>query len=257
MALLSIACPECGARVKSSKGFKRGQDVSCPKCETDFTVGDTASADESLDKEWSYKNSWMRFAVLGVLLVVLGVLGYMLYQKKQANKDTDTGTAQSDDEMPMVNPKLVGKGDPGLRPVGRTGGGGVGGGQPKGNAGESKDASPDTESIRKLLIGSWEGARKDEKFAIEYKQDGSFSYSVDGNAKKSIEGRWKIAGIEPVKTATGTRNLIAWLRMEWVPEGQEARTGRALFNELGTLTHPLLDRGAGEKGQTAVFNRKN
>jgi hypothetical protein len=255
VALLSIACPECGARVKSSKGFKRGQAVSCPKCETDFTVGDSTSGDESLDKEWSYKNSWMRFAVLGVLLVVLGVLGYMLYEKKRANKDTDT--VQSDDEIPMANPRLVGKGDPGLRPVERTGGGGVGGGRPKVNAGETKDGAADSESVRKQLIGSWEAARNDERYAIEYKPDGSFTYSVDGKAKKSIEGRWKVAGIEPLKTAPGTRNLIAWVRMEWVPEGQEAMTGRALYNELGTMTHPLLDRGAGQKAPTAVFNRKN
>jgi hypothetical protein len=255
VALHSIACPECGARVKSSKGFKRGQDVSCPKCETDFSVDNVDSTDESPDTEWSYKNSWIRYAVLGVLVVVLGVLGYMLYEKKRAAKETDT--VQSDDEIPMANPKLVGKGDPGLRPIGRSGGGGAGVGQPKGNSGEAKDASPDRESIRKQLTGSWEAARNDEKFAIEYKPDGSFTYSVDGKAKKSIEGRWKMAGIEPVKTAQGTRNLIAWVQMEWVPEGQEAMTGKALYNELGTLTHPLLDRGAGEKRPTAVFNRKN
>lgn len=35
------------------------------------------------DEEWSYKNSWIRYAVLGVLVVVLAVLGYMLYKKKQ------------------------------------------------------------------------------------------------------------------------------------------------------------------------------
>jgi Zn-finger nucleic acid-binding protein len=44
------------------------------------------AADED-EEEWSYKNSWIRYAVLGVLLLVLAVLSYMLYEKrkKEAN----------------------------------------------------------------------------------------------------------------------------------------------------------------------------
>ena len=253
MALLSIACPECGARVKSSKGFKRGQAVSCPKCETDFTVGETASADESLDKEWSYKNSWMRFAVLGVLLVVLGVLGYMLYDKKRnEGKDTAGGGDDDEDTARLVEPRIAGPAPKTkLVPVIPSGGPG-----PRKANGEPQPQTQ-ADEMKKALVGTWEAKREDETHTVEYTADGSFTYNVDGKAKKSIEGRWKVAGIEPVKTATGTRNLIAWLRMEWVPEGQEAMTGRALYNELGPLTHPLLDRGAGQKGPTAIFNKKN
>ena len=38
MAIMRIECPECGAGLKSPTGFKPGQSVACPKCETYFTV---------------------------------------------------------------------------------------------------------------------------------------------------------------------------------------------------------------------------
>lgn len=118
MPLNRIACPECGAGLKSASGFDPGDTVSCPKCETDFVVPEpepdevpkkgkaagkkpvrAAASDEDErpkkkkkkkagdedEDEWSYKNSWIRYAILGVLLVVLAVLGYMLYKKRQAD----------------------------------------------------------------------------------------------------------------------------------------------------------------------------
>jgi Zn-finger nucleic acid-binding protein len=45
------------------------------------------AAEDEEEEEWSYKNSWIRYAVLGVLLVVLAVLSYMLYQKRQKDKE--------------------------------------------------------------------------------------------------------------------------------------------------------------------------
>lgn len=49
------------------------------------------AADED-EEDWSYKNSWIRYAVLGVLLIVLAVLGYMLWDKKQKEKDNAAAT---------------------------------------------------------------------------------------------------------------------------------------------------------------------
>ena len=43
------------------------------------------AADE--EEEWSYKNSWIRYAVLGVLFVILAVLAYFLYVKKKKEKE--------------------------------------------------------------------------------------------------------------------------------------------------------------------------
>ncbi len=130
MAINRISCPECAAALKSAAGFKPGETVTCPKCETDFVVEDPDEEDERPkkkgkassggltkkkpvkaaveddeeedeeederpkkkkkkkkrsddDQEWSYKNSWIRYAILTVLLIVMCVLGYMLYLKQQ------------------------------------------------------------------------------------------------------------------------------------------------------------------------------
>lgn len=125
MAINRISCPECAAALKSAAGFKPGETVTCPKCDTEFdveepeedeqprkgkassgglakkkpvkaAVEDDEEDDEDDrpkkkkkkkrgddDQEWSYKNSWIRYAILTVLLIVMCVLGYMLYLKQQ------------------------------------------------------------------------------------------------------------------------------------------------------------------------------
>jgi hypothetical protein len=120
MALTRITCPECGAGLKSGTGFTVGQAVECPKCETAFTVEEPDDAapvkkpvravasrveddepddrprkkkkkrrdDEEDDEERrSYKNSPLRYAILGVLVVVMVVLGVMLILKKQRERE--------------------------------------------------------------------------------------------------------------------------------------------------------------------------
>ena len=106
MTLKHITCPECGAGLKSASGFNPGQTATCPKCETDFEVTGPGegrppddedyapkkkkkkkAADDDGGEEWSYKKSWIRYAVLGVLVVVMLLLGYMLYQKRQREKE--------------------------------------------------------------------------------------------------------------------------------------------------------------------------
>jgi uncharacterized Zn finger protein (UPF0148 family) len=44
------------------------------------------------DKEWSYRNSWIRYAILAILLTVMCVLGYMLYLKNEREKRADAGS---------------------------------------------------------------------------------------------------------------------------------------------------------------------
>lgn len=127
MPIQRITCPECGAGLRSpGEGFTVGQVVQCPKCETQFEVeqpvsvktaalspsktralskktAKLAARDDDDDvprkkkpkkkkrdddeEDWSYKNSWIRYAVLGVLLVILVVLGYFLWKKKQKEKE--------------------------------------------------------------------------------------------------------------------------------------------------------------------------
>ena len=98
-----ITCPECGAGLKSATGFDAGQSVVCPKCESEFTVEEPedgrprkaarASDDDEerprkrkkkpREEERSYRNSPLRFAILAVLVIVMLVLGYLLYEKRK------------------------------------------------------------------------------------------------------------------------------------------------------------------------------
>lgn|GEM_PF-1488218 len=164
MAINRIECPECGAGLKSASGFEEGQSVDCPKCESSFTVevpeedetptkkpvkavssrtddDDDAPTkkkkkrrrdddeDDDDGKKKSYKNSPMRFAVLGILVVVMGVLGFMLYQKRKSDKEAEDHNAKVNAEnnanfVPGQNPNegfkqftpppLVGAGGGGL-----------------------------------------------------------------------------------------------------------------------------------------------
>jgi hypothetical protein len=245
VALLSIACPECGARVKSSKGFKRGEAVSCPKCETDFTVGDSTSADENL--EWSYKNSWLRFAVLGVLLVVLGVLGYMLYDKKRnEGKDTAGGGGDDEDTARLVEPRIVGPApEMKLLPVNPAGGPG-----PRKAKTEPKPQT--TDEMKQALVGTWEAKRRDETHTVEYRADGSFIYSVEkgGAAGKTIEGQWKLAPDQPMPIRASN------IRIEWTPEGTPVVKDTVVLNLDGTLGHPLLDQRKMVGNPLALFTKK-
>jgi hypothetical protein len=130
VALNQIECPECGARLKSPEGFTPGESVDCPKCESSFTVRasnyDAAVDGESPKKrrrgddevEKGYKNSPMRYAVLGVLVAVMIVLGVLLVQKKQRDREIEEENAKinakenggPDQQAPILPPPVIGKG---------------------------------------------------------------------------------------------------------------------------------------------------
>lgn len=102
MSLAKVPCPECGASIKAAEGFEVGEEVTCPKCDTAFAVpkpkAKAAVAEEedepaekpkkkkkkvaSADEPRSYKNSPLRYAILGALVLVMIVLGVMLALKK-------------------------------------------------------------------------------------------------------------------------------------------------------------------------------
>ena len=219
MTLNRIACPECGAGLKSSTGFTPGQAVSCPKCETEFTVEEHAETElsavatggqskkkQSDTEPWSYKNSWLRYAVLGVLVVVLGALGYMLYDKRTKDRAQNNNSSNPDDDaVSTAEPRLVGPGPAGgfvPRPVaiGRPGGmaGGVGV-PPKGKEqSKDSDAAAEIEPLRKQLIGKWESKTEVDNIiytqTIEYRADGTFSARVTGKEMnvRDVSGEWKV-----------------------------------------------------------------
>jgi hypothetical protein len=179
MALNRIPCPECGAGLKSPSGFKVGQNVCCPKCETYFTVEEPPEEDEVEeneipkkkqasssssksktagkkplraagvrddddedddededqpkkkkkkrrdDSERSYQSSPLRFAILGVLVVVMLVLGYFYYDKIKKQRAAD------DDFIKVIEPKISSS-EKQLQPV-----------QPKGPGGQkAKQGGP-------------------------------------------------------------------------------------------------------------------
>lgn len=49
MALNKIACPECGAGLKSATGFQVGQAIRCPKCKEQFDVEAPADDEEEVE----------------------------------------------------------------------------------------------------------------------------------------------------------------------------------------------------------------
>ncbi len=265
MALNRIACPECGAGLRSSTGFRPGQTASCPKCETNFTVEEPTGAALSIDDEddqpgmkkrrdddWAYKNSWMRYAVLGALLAVLGVLGYMLYDKKM--KEGKETTQEDPDVQRPMNPRIVGQPDPRLQPA-------LVAGQP-GPAGKAPNPGPTTkpftpEDAKALLVGNWEAKTKDDVRSVAYDADGTFSYAVEkeGEPKKVIRGQWKLTRIErippipPVKTNN--------LHLEWTVDGKPAIEEFVTPHPDGSIEHPLLEReGDAVKENKGIFTKK-
>lgn len=40
------------------------------------------------EEQWSYRNSWIRYAILAILIVIMCVLGYMLHLKQEREKQS-------------------------------------------------------------------------------------------------------------------------------------------------------------------------
>ncbi len=131
MPIAKATCPECGAKLSSPDGFEIGEEVECPKCDTEFKVrapkpvkpkvvdddddeeerpksktkkpvkrkpvddedDDDDDEDERpkkrgsrRDDEKSYKNSPLRFIILGVLVLIMLVGGFFLVKKILADR---------------------------------------------------------------------------------------------------------------------------------------------------------------------------
>ena len=98
-------------------------------------------------KYQEYKSSPVRFAVLGVLLVVLGVLAFMLYQKKMKEQEDAAGPApEPEGGNRQVAPPIR----PGPRMDGVQGGGG--GGFAKGNGPDANALQRGRKQIGKVML---------------------------------------------------------------------------------------------------------
>jgi hypothetical protein len=303
MSIHRVECPECGAGLKSAAGFKAGQTIACPKCETYFQapaqkeeeapsaakttplartkslkpdarptaktapleseskklskttkiVAAAADEDDEEDRpkkkkrkkkrkgddeeEWSYSKSWVRVAVLGVLLIILGVLGYLLYQKNQREKEADKSSdVRKDDDTPRPRP------DAGKTPQPTVGG----------NTGDLS-----LTDLRTRLVGTWSADENDNGTNVanklEYRADGSFTYTrtPEGGEAKTYTGKWSAVRLIPPeelnpKGGKGGRDGAA-LRLAGIiinrsttGEGN-AREVAAVFRNQSNMNHQLPD----------------
>jgi len=227
----------------------------CEKCETEFTVDDATlkaageAGDEYLpaktrpdEAEWSYRNSTLRYVVLGVLLVTMCVLGYLLYDKKMKERQTVSVESEGRGIAPADVPGelLPLPGDP----------------VAVGGALRPKIISDPVEAMKGRLVGVWEAKLKNESIAVEYKGDGTFTYSstTEGKAAKPLTGRWNLAALDVKMQGVGSKTFE--MQMEWTPEGQAPIKDNARVNPNQSLDQPLLDREADGKRPTANFIRK-
>ena len=131
MTLRRVACPECGAGLKSPAGFELGEVIDCPKCATTFTVAEPAneetrkapkksiSLDEAdskkrIPKRRPKKTSTWRYAGIGGLVVTMLVLGVMLILKQREEAKANGGpqvVQAANPRLPAPPRKVEGKVD--------------------------------------------------------------------------------------------------------------------------------------------------
>jgi hypothetical protein len=311
VALNRVPCPECGAGLKSPSGFKVGQTVCCPKCETYFTVEEPADeeaagakksaaagkagaaggkkpvkaaavaddaedaaprkkkkkvAEDEEDEERSYKNSPARYAVLGVLVLVMIGLGVMLIIKKR-NEAKDDDTADKPNPNVVIPDKLA---PPPANPPGQAapgvGGGGVrpkvdpktnpGVVPPKSNPGGNfaiplldgggsfltpQQALAKVTEFKSKLAGTWRanlgGGRTSE---LVYRPDGTFTDTLTtGATPKVVNGTWTATSL-----TSGNKGLLVNRTA-----GGARTTVKAVF-EGDELLHDTQERGL-----TGVFRK--
>ena len=188
--------------------------------------------DDDDDDGSSYRSSWLRYVILGILVVVMLVLGFMLYKKwnppaENATKPNVPPTAPpGPGGMPVPPPGPPGmipgpggspkSGVPG-QPVGQTPGPGVAS-RPSA-ADRLFDTAPLSPSqVEKLkqefiskLTGTWEGIDSDGvKHHIEYRKDLTFTHTIEGGSNNgTITGTFAIIKVLGDKAAKLARQLGA------------------------------------------------
>jgi len=279
VTLNRIACPECGAGLKSPNGFTPGQTVSCPKCETDFRVEESADEQPKKKKgkndedgDWSYKNSWIRYAVLGGLLVTLGALGFMLYEKRQRDSK-DSGQTDPDSQEPL-NPKVVGGGprlqpmipgmgaavpDPAKRPDGGQpgrpevpkgpapvpagGGNDLLGGLLGGPALSPAETDMLTKKYQAQIVGTWKAdLGGGTTVELVYGADGKVAQTVNSpNGGQGMSSQWSATGL------VGRKGLV----VVWTGNSGKTRPEPVVFED-DEMQHPVM----GQPGVIGVFRKK-
>ena len=206
--------------------------------------------DDDEDEEgWSYKNSWIRFAVLGVLLVVLVVLAVMLkkkWDKDKENTEAPPPAREGETRPSEGTPRLAVRGgiprevqfNPQPQPGGF--GGFPGFGSPAVDPAELQRRNAErTAELTGRLAGSWRAdLGNGVTQRVEYRADGTYTDTVTGGDRaRQLMGTWKVAGLVGTKGLKLTRTGGGRPQVNVVFEGDE-------------LVHD-----ADEPGVTAVFRK--
>ncbi|MBA4063396.1 MAG: hypothetical protein C0501_06725 [Isosphaera sp.] len=264
MTPTTAECPECGADVKLPAVMRPGRAINCPECETRFVPGDAAAdagggAKKPKKKKkkaaaddggWSYRTSWVRFAVLGVLLVVLGVLLYMWYQKIQRDREAERGDPAPADPTrgPVADDRKPGGKTGEIVEVGKGG-----------NLNPRPD--PAAEAARAALAGEWEYRAGDEVYTVVYDATGTFRYTAarPGDAPATLTGRWTLSNPRRVPNPKGAAadRPTTQVTVEWGVVSKPGLKGDlVLLADGGGVVHPLLDRFEPAPGKLPTFRKK-
>jgi hypothetical protein len=173
----------------------------------------------------------------------------MLYEKKQKQKEDEARNDAPPEEPRAVMPKIVAAPPGGpvvaVAPLAGPGGAPKQGRPPAGG-------NPNAGEMSKRLVGVWESGKGGDGRTVEYRADGSFTFTTGSEPPKKTAGMWKAEGVDWV---TGRTGQSAWLHLEWVADGR-TRQGDVIFRADGQLQHPLLDRTAEGGDATATFTKK-
>ncbi len=213
--------------------------------------------DDEEGDERSYKNSPVRFVILGVLIVVMLVLAYFLYEKKRKESEA-AATPGSLKPMEVADrqkefigpqdfapqnapaPQIALNPQNGPKRPAPVPGAGAGATNTFGALIPAAEVQALTQKHTTALLGSWTadlGGGVTEE--LTYKADGTFSAKQTGSGAKTATGKYR------VQTVVGTKVLKLELDTDNTP-----RTITAVFED-GELLHPSL-----QPGVTATFRKK-
>lgn len=213
--------------------------------------------DDEGDDERAYKNSPVRFVILGVLIVVMLVLAYFLYEKKRkeseaaANPGSSKPVEVADRQKEFIGPQnfapqngpvpqAVPNPQNGPKRPAPVAGVGAGVTNPFGVPTSVAQVQALTQKYTTALLGSWiadlgDGTTEE----LTYKADGTFSAKQTGPSAQAVAGKYA------VKSVVGTKVLKIELNTDTGP-----RTITVTF-EGKELEHPSL-----QPGVTATFRKK-
>jgi hypothetical protein len=127
-------------------------------------------------------------------------------------------------------------------------GGAPKGGKAKGKAGNKgkggpppQPKGPSVDEAKAILVGKWQGQHVGREVNVEYKADGTFSYSAapDVKADKPMTGKWNMTSVELVGTPMGRLTI---LHTEWAVEGNPAIKDVIMLRSDKMIQHLHLDQ---------------